>query len=212
MGGFIAYYLGRISAENAAVIANEFFSSIIKIGIGSGLINVENFNLNSKEKFSSLFYSTGIIKTTNCTGNVNNSQISIIEGSSYLILNNNDFKKFNDIIIANKTLRNLQKKYISSSDVYHEYCPANRIVERNANSEEEVNKVKYRSYVDRTNKQDFQNHLCKMILIVEDRNHLFERFKWWMRLKFYSLSFCAGSLPDYVKNTKKLRNLASYEI
>ena len=82
--------------------------------MGSGLINVENFNLNSKEKFSSLFYSTGIIKTTNCTGNVNNSQISIIEGSSYLILNNNDFKKFNDIIIANKTLRNLQKKYISS--------------------------------------------------------------------------------------------------
>ena len=146
--------------------------------MGSGLINVENFNLNSKEKFSSLFYSTGIIKTTNCTGNVNNSQIGIIEGSSYLILNNNDFKKFNDIIIANKTLRNLQKKYISSSDVYHEYCPANRIVERNANSEEEVNKVKYRSYVDRTNKQDFQNHLCKMILIVGDRNHLFERFKW----------------------------------
>ena len=33
-----------------------------------------------------------------------------------------------------------------------------------------------------------------------------------MRLKFYSLSFCAGSLPDYVKSTKKLRNLASYEI
>ena len=33
-----------------------------------------------------------------------------------------------------------------------------------------------------------------------------------MRFEYYSLSFCAGSLPDYVKNTKKLRNLASYEI
>ena len=31
-------------------------------------------------------------------------------------------------------------------------------------------------------------------------------------MEYYSLSFCAGSLPDYVKNTKKLRNLASYEI
>ena len=50
--------------------------------MGSGLINVENSNLNSKAKFSPLFYSTGIIKATNCTGNANNSQISIIEGSS----------------------------------------------------------------------------------------------------------------------------------
>ena len=33
-----------------------------------------------------------------------------------------------------------------------------------------------------------------------------------MRLEYYSLSFCGGSLPDYVKSTKKLRNLASYEI
>ena len=52
--------------------------------MGSGLIYVENSNLNSKAKFSPLFYSTGVIKAINCTGNTNNSQIGIIKGSSSL--------------------------------------------------------------------------------------------------------------------------------
>ena len=52
--------------------------------MGSGLIDVENSNLNSKAEFSPLFYSTGIINAINCTGNTKNSQIGIIEGSSFL--------------------------------------------------------------------------------------------------------------------------------
>ena len=56
------------------------------------------------------------------------------------------------MIFANKTLRILQKKYISRSDIYYEYNPAMEIIEGNPNSEEEVNIVKYRSYVDCMNK------------------------------------------------------------
>ena len=78
---------------------------------------LKNSNLNSKAKFSPLFYSTGVIKAKNCTGNTKNSQIGIIEGSSFLFLNNNDFKKYNDIIFANKTLRNLQINHNPDSDV-----------------------------------------------------------------------------------------------
>ena len=86
--------MGAISAENVTIITNEFFSPCIKIGMGEGVINVKNSNLNSKAKFSPLFYSTGVIKAKNCTGNTKNSQIGIIEGSSFLFLNNNDFKKY----------------------------------------------------------------------------------------------------------------------
>ena len=38
--GFIASYLGAISAENVTIITNEFFSPCIKIGMGEGVIDV----------------------------------------------------------------------------------------------------------------------------------------------------------------------------
>ena len=176
-----------------------------------------------------MFYSTGIINAINCTGNTKNSQIGIIKGSSSLFLNNNDFKKNNDIIFANKTLRNLQifDNYDSDFDVAvkieddEEINPPN-FVPFNVNqmmlkqnfamfamcfSDPILSNYKSGGYnYDITRFERCEVHLD---------NSIFENYKFCMMYHQYNNRLCKANLPQYLRNIegiKDVRNLASYEL
>ena len=229
--GFITSCMGAISAKNVTIITNEFFSSCINIGMGSGLIDVENSNLNSKARFSPLFYSTGQISAINCTGNTKNSQIGIIKGCSSLLLNNNDFKKYNDIIFANKTLRNLQINNRGSYDSDSHVAIKIEGDEDNENQDyyqtlREQNTLRHRfagfaTCFCRSGLSNYESKgyiyddtkfsLCKKNFL---ENSIFNDYIACMQKNKFNNTMCKGLLPEFLRHIESindLRNLASYE-